>query len=123
MSVIDRDSLIGMVAGPLVWAAHFLFCYVLVSVACAFGFASAAGGGWGTVPILLVIASVLALASIAGLALLAYRRGGEAGGSRRPEDAEAARHRFMSLTAMLLGVLSAIGVVYTSVPLFVLPPC
>lgn len=122
MNVIDRDSLLGMVASPLVWASHFLVCYVLVAVACAFGFASAEGH-WGVVRIVLIIVSVVAVAIIAGLALLAARRWRQSGGSGRPETPEESRHRFMSVAALLLSFLSGIAVAYTAVPLFVLPTC
>lgn len=123
MNVIDRDSLIGMVATPLVWAAHFLVCYILVAVGCAFGFASAAEGEWGLVRVTLVVVTAVALAIIVGLTILAYRRWLQSGGSRRPEGGEESRHRFMSVAALLLGVLSGIGIVYVAVPLFVLPVC
>ena len=121
-NVIARDSLIGMVASPLVWVVHFLICYVLVAVACAFGFATA-GDEWDIVRIVLVIVGAAALLAIGGLTFLAYRRWRQSGGSRPPQGHEQARHRFMSLTALLLGILSGIAVVYTAVPLFVLPTC
>lgn len=123
MNVIDRESLLGMVASPLIWAAHFLLCYTLVGVACAFGFASPAPGEWGIIRISLIIVSILALATIAGLAFLAHRRWRQSGASRRPQDAEQSRHRFMSVAALLLSILSGIGVAYTAVPLFVLSTC
>jgi hypothetical protein len=123
MNLIARDSLIGMVASPLVWAGHFLFCYVLVAVACAFGFATAAEGEWDAIRIVLVIVSALALGLIAVLTFLAYRRWRQTGGSERPRDQDQARHRFMAVAALLLGILSGIGVVYATVPLFMLSTC
>lgn len=123
MNVINRDSLIGMVASPLVWAGHFLACYTVVALACAFGFGTEAGGEWGAVRIVLVIVSAGAVLIIAGLAFLAYGRWRQSGGSETPQDHRQERHQFMSLTALLLSVLSGISVVYTSIPLFVLPLC
>ena len=123
MNVIDRDSLIGMVASPLVWAGHFLVCYILVSLGCAFGFGSETGGEWGTVRIVLLIVSAGAVLVIAGLTFLAYRRWRQSGGSEPPHDHLEERHRFMSVAALLLSVLSGIGVVYTAIPLLALPIC
>lgn len=123
MNIIDRDSLIGMVASPLVWAGHFLVCYTLVALACAFGFGIGTGGEWGTVRIILLIVSAGAVLVIAGLTFLAYRRWRQSGGSEPAQDHRQERHRFMSVAALLLSVLSGVGVVYTAIPLFALPLC
>ena len=123
MNIIDRDSLIGMVASPLVWAGHFLACYIVVALACAFGFGTEAGGEWGIVRIVLLIISTGAVLIIAGLTFLAYRRWGQSGGSEPPHDHRQERHQFMSVAALLLSVLSGIAVVYTTIPLLVLPTC
>ncbi len=123
MNVIDRDSLIGMVASPLVWVAHFLVCYIVVALACAFGFGTEAGGGWGTVGIVLVMVSAGAVLIIAGLTFLAYRRWRQSGGSEPPHDHRQERHQFMSVAGLLLSVLSGIGIVYTAIPLLILPLC
>ena len=123
MNIIDRDSLIGMVASPLVWAAHFLVCYTVVALACAFGFGTETGGEWGIVRIVLLIVSAGAVLVIVGLCFLAYRRWRQSGGSEPPHDHRQERHQFMSVAALLLSVLSGIGVVYTAIPLFALPLC
>ena len=34
----ERDSLFSLIAGPLVWTAHFLTLYVFTAIACARGF-------------------------------------------------------------------------------------
>ena len=123
MNIIDRDSLIGMVASPLIWAAHFLICYTVVALACAFGFGLEAGSEWGVVRIILVGVSLGAVLIIAGLTFLAYRRWRQSGGSESPQDHRQERHQFMSVAGLLLSVLSGIGVVYTAIPLLVLPIC
>lgn len=120
-NVIARDSLIGMVAGPLIWAAHFVTCYTVVALACAFGFGTE--GPWSAVTIALVIVSAVALALIAALTLLAYRRWRQAGSPGQPREPVQARHRFMAVSGMLLCILSGISLVYVSVPLFILSPC
>lgn len=120
MPLIDRDSLIGMVGGPLVWTVHFLVVYVLTAVSCAFGFASAEA--LGPVSLVLIAVSAAALAAIGGLGMVARRRLRRlAGGPGR--DPETGRQRFMAFAALLLCVLSAIAVVYETIPVFVLPPC
>lgn len=123
MNVIDRDSLIGMVAGPLVWAVHFLVCYVVVAVACAFGFGMAGAAEWSAVRSVLMVVSGVALAAIAVLTLLAWRRWFQAGGFRTPKDSVQVRHQFMALGGLLLCLLSAVAVIYVTAPLFFLPTC
>ena len=34
----ERDSLFSLIAGPLVWTAHFLTLYIFTAIACAHGF-------------------------------------------------------------------------------------
>src|ERR671915_2406343 len=34
----ERDSLLSLIAGPLVWTAHFLTVYIFTAIACAHGF-------------------------------------------------------------------------------------
>ncbi|WP_137388778.1 hypothetical protein [Rhodoligotrophos defluvii] len=123
MNVIDRDSLIGMVAGPLVWTAHFLVAYILVAVGCAFGFGTSGPGEWGAVRTAVIIASGIALAIIAVLILLAWRRWTQSGGSETPQNERQARHRFMAVGSLLLCFLSGVAVVYVTVPLFFLAAC
>lgn len=123
MNIIDRDSLIGMVAGPLVWAAHFLVCYIVVAAACAFGFSAANAGAWGSVGTALLVVSGIALAIIAVLTLLAWRRLLQAGAFETPKDEVQARHRFMALAGLLLCFLSGVAVIYVAVPLLFLPVC
>lgn len=123
INVIDRDSLVGMITGPLVWTAHFLTCYVTIAVACAFGFGAGGPGEWGAVRMILLAVTGLALALIAVLILLAWRRWMQAGGFERPQDPTQARHQFMAVGGLLLCFLSALAVIYAAVPLFLLPTC
>lgn len=114
---ISRDSLVGMVGGPLIWAAHFLVVYVFTALACAFRFADRVFLGTSVVTSLMVIATLLALAALAWLGRLAWGRYRGAGGPER------SRHRFFALVTLLLCVLSAIGVAYAGLPLLMLAPC
>ncbi|WP_274426426.1 hypothetical protein [Chelativorans sp. YIM 93263] len=123
MNVIDRDSLVGMVAGPLVWGAHFLTCYIAIAVACAFEFETGGPGEWGTVKTILLAVTGIALALIAVLILLAWHRWMQAGGFEKPRDSTQARHQFMAVGGLLLCFLSVVAVIYAAVPLFFLPAC
>jgi hypothetical protein len=114
---ISPDSLVGMVGGPLVWATHFLAVYVFTALACAFRFADREFLGTSVVTSLTAIATLLALAALAWLGRLAWGRYLGADGAGH------ARHRFFALVALLLCVLSAIGVAYAGLALLMLSPC
>ena len=90
---------------PMLWAAHFLFCYVLAAVWCA-----KRGGGLGLVQAGIAAATVLALVLIALSAWLAWRQWGF-GIEDPPHDDPTARDRtlFQGFATLLLSGLSFLG--------------
>ena len=122
--VIERDSLLGMVGAPIVWAVHFVTVYVLVSLACAFRFAEGRVLGIGIVPFLIGIATLIAVILITMLARLGYRRWRQTEADRRRMDPDLwERRRFMALTALLLSGLSLIATIWVAVPVALIEPC
>lgn len=110
-----RHRLIVLLLAPLVWAAHFLACYVLVSLACAYGFGGVRTG--------IGVLTLLALALIGWHAMSNYREWMDArrvGPVYRP-DADI--RIFFSLNAMLLCAVSAVALVWVAVPAAMLPAC
>ena len=72
----ERDSRFSLIAGPLVWSAHFLTLYVFTALACARGFfhdeilgirlVPLVGSAWSLVAVALIVdALYLVLASLA----------------------------------------------------------
>lgn len=122
--VIERDSLLGMVGAPIIWAVHFVTVYVLVSFACAFGFSGGRILGIGAVPFLIGVVTLIAVVFIALLTRLGYRRWRQTEADRRRMDPDLwARRRFMALTALLLSGLSLIATIWVAVPAFLMDPC
>lgn len=111
-NLFTLDRLTSLVAAPLIWAAHFLFCYVLVSLACAYGF-----GGTG---IGIALATVIALALIGYTALANYRKWRRAQQAKTPGTDIGI---FFSLNSMLLCTVSAIALVWVAYPAAMLPVC
>lgn len=115
----EQASLLKITFGPLIWAGHFLVCYGLVAVACAKGLDIVA------VRTGLIAMSGAALAGIAWLARAAWRQwnvaetGDLVNRGGRAED----RHHFLGHAAFLLTVISAIGVVFASLPLILIGGC
>src|SRR5690606_6551737 len=109
-----RESLWLPVSGPLIWAAHFLLCYVTGAIWCA-KFA-APHGELDTARLLVGTYTLLALALIALAAHHGWRRHRHRTAAPPPHGgaATAKRHRFLGFVAVLLCALSAIAVLYTA---------
>lgn len=112
-----------VIAAPIVWALHFLFCYVWVAVYCEKMGRETPLGDARTV---VIAATVVALAAI-GLAT--HRLWRVRGRSLTDDDFEfehntpEERHRFLSHVALMLCLVSAVGVVYVAIPIFTLATC
>jgi hypothetical protein len=112
-----------VILAPVVWACHFLFCYVYGAVYCAKAGRDASLDGPTQV---IVGATVLALVLI-GLSTLRLWR--VRGRSLTDDDFEfehntpEERHRFLSHVALMLCVLSAVAVLYVAIPMLYLTSC
>ncbi len=104
-SPLAMPSLLRWLAGPLVWAAHFLVVYASESVLCS--------RGWGADAHL----TLIALATVAGLALLFVS-------SRRALAASGAEgSAFMQRVAAALSLLGGLAIVWTALPAVFLSSC
>ena len=112
-----------VIAAPIIWALHFLFCYIYAAIYCEKAGRSAA---LGDVRIAVAVATLLALAGI-GLSTRPLWR--VRGRSLTDDDFEfehntpEERHRFLSHVALMLCALSAIAVLYVAIPVFYLTSC
>lgn len=99
-------------AAPVIWAAHFLFCYVTAAVWCA-----RLGAAASLAPVHIAIAAytAAAVAAIAAIGFIGYRAHRH-GAESPPHDADSAadRHRFLGLATLLLAGLSLLATVYTA---------
>lgn len=127
-SKVERETGTGMdlwrvIVAPIIWAAHFLFCYVYGAIYCAKAGRDAA---LLDVRIAVAIATVLALA---GVGLATRHLWSVRGRSITNDDYEfehntpEERHRFLSHVALMLCVLSAVAVVYVAIPAALLASC
>ncbi len=115
-------SLVRMCAPLGVWALHFVVVYSLQGLACARDIGRAPVAGLDATTWSFVLLTVLALAVIAALGLQALR----AWRAQRPADsgrATSQRNRFLTAVTALSAVLAAIAVVFTALPIALLPTC
>ncbi len=118
----EVETLWTLFTAPVVWALHFVVCYVVVAIFCAKGMASEVS--FGTVRLGLGVFTIAALAMIVLSAYLAWRQWGFGAGDP-PHDAptrEERRH-FQGFATLLLSGLSFAAVVYVAIPLAILAEC
>jgi hypothetical protein len=121
----ERASLVRITVGPLIWAGHFVLSYGGAAVFCAklpqaSEHLALLSGGIG-------VATAAALAGIAwqGRRSFYQWRRGNAGSLTDDDDDGSSedRHQFLGHAALLLAVISAIGVIYTALPAFLTATC
>jgi hypothetical protein len=112
-----------VIAAPIVWALHFLFCYVWAAIYCE----KAGRGAPLDEPRLVVIVATLVALALIGLSTRSLWR--VRGRSLTDDDFEfehntpEERHRFLSHVALMLCVLSAVAVLYVTIPMLYLTTC
>jgi hypothetical protein len=112
-----------VIAAPIVWAFHFLFCYVTVAIYCE---KTGRAASLGDMRIAVAAATVVALAAIGWSSHTLWRVRGR---SLTDNDFEfehntpEERHRFLSHVALMLCVLSAVAVLFVALPAFTLSTC
>jgi len=118
----EIESFWTLFTAPVVWAGHFLFCYISVAIFCAkrgsFDFA------FGTVRVAIAVVTTAALAAIVLSALLAWRQWGF-GTQDPPHDGPSReeRTRFQGFATLLLSGLSFVAVIMTAMPVLFAAEC
>ena len=118
--LISQGSVWIMVAAPTIWALHFVASYTFAATWCAKAGPSLAEPRW-----IIAVMGVLCVALIGWLALLAVRRYGGVFVifEEITESSERARDRFIGHVSLLLCILSAVAIVFTTLPGFFFSTC
>lgn len=126
---LHPENPVGLALPPTIWAGHFLIVYVVTAIACEKRVHDAAPLGVPLLPAAVTLVTVAALAGIAGLILLSWRRfrpvrdAGHLVQERDIARSAPARHRFLALTTLLLGLLSAVATLMVALPAYWVPAC
>jgi len=118
-----RDSLWSLIAGPTIWAAHFLFCYISAAIFCAKSADPTAD--FQILRIVIGVATVVALIGIAIAGTQAvddWRRALNAEWAA-DEDSLQIRRRFVGRAAFLLSGFSAVATVYVGMTVLFVSSC
>jgi len=114
-----KESLWLLIVSPLIWAAHFMSCYLTAAIWCA-KFAPQYGGTLGPVRWTIIGYTLTALVGIAFNGRSGLRRH-RFGSESLPHDFDTPgdRHRFLGFATVLLAGLSAVATLFaTAVVLF-----
>jgi hypothetical protein len=112
-----------VILAPVVWSAHFIVCYVGAAIYCE---------KLGREAALDPVRVFVVLATVAGLSVVGASTRGlwrVRGRSLTDDDFDyeynspEERHRFLSHVALMLSALSAIGMIYVALPVFLLGTC
>ncbi len=107
------------VSALVAWAAHLLVIYGAQATACVAGLAETPVLGTALVPAMVLGATVLALAVVGWVGLRAWGRLPAGAAPRDGRDPSAFLARFTLAAALV----SALAIVWETVPLFYLPFC
>lgn len=115
------ESLWWLTGGPVVWAAHFMLCYVTAAVWCA---KASRVAPLGDLRLLLAGYTVAALGLIAFFGWRGLRQH-RLGKATLPHDEDSAedRHRFLGFSTLLLCGLSFVAVLYVAIAIVVIGTC
>ncbi|QIA22650.1 MULTISPECIES: hypothetical protein [unclassified Mesorhizobium] len=118
----EIETLWTLFTAPVVWAAHFLVCYIGAAVYCAKP--ELIGLSFSAVRAGIAAATLIALSLIALSAWLAWRQWGF-GTDDPPHDDPTRRDRtlFQGFATLLLSGLSFIAVIFTAMPALFLTGC
>ncbi len=112
-----------VIAAPIVWALHFLFCYVYAAIYCE----KTGRGASLDQPTLVVIGATVVALALIGLSTHHIWRVRARSLTDNDFDFEhntpEERHRFLSHVALMLCVLSTVAVLYVTIPMLYLSTC
>lgn len=116
-----KPTLWALVLPPLVWAGHFLFCYLYAAIRCAKGGPSLM---IGDVRAAIAIATALALAVVAASGYAAWAKTRiEGDPAPYDESTDEDRVRFLAVATLLLAALSFVAIVLTALPALFFGDC
>lgn len=118
----EIESLWTLFTAPVVWALHFLACYVGAAIFCEKPYLL--GNDFENLRIGIAVATALSLGLIVLSAVLAWRQWGFGTGDP-PHDDPTRRDRllFQGYATLLLSGLSFIAVVFTALPAIFITDC
>lgn len=118
----SRQRLWIVPASPVIWALHFMACYITAALWC--GVVVGREGPLSSARLAIGVYTVIALAAIAAVGWLGWRAHRHGAGDP-PHDADtpADRHRFLGFATVLLSGLSGVATLYSALAAVFIETC
>ena len=118
---LRRDRLWLLVVSPVIWAAHFMLCYVTAAIWCG---RLGGPGAFTNVRLAIAVYTAAALAGILVTGMMGHRRH-TLGAAELPHDDDTPedRYRFIGFATLLLSGISAVAVVYAALAAVFIETC
>ena len=117
----------GMVGAAIAWALHFYLIWAVTEMGCRLGVGRSDIAGVSVIDALVLLMTLVGGAVIVAAGLTAYRNWRAVSGGTLDDNEvqgrSAGRASFMSILGMAFAVIFMVVVIYTTVPVFVLPTC
>lgn len=117
-----NESLWMLAAAPVIWAAHFMLCYLSAAIWCA----KVVGrdGSLSEVRVAIAVYTGLALIAIGLIGRVGFHRH-RLGSATVPHDFDTPedRHRFLGFATLLLSALSAVATFYVALAALFIGRC
>jgi hypothetical protein len=119
----DGTDLWSVIISPIIWALHFLVCYISAAIYCEkFG----RDASLDNIRTLVIVVTLAALGGILWSTIRLWRVRGRSltdGDFEYEHNTPEERHRFLSHVALMLCLLSAVAVLYVTIPILYLSTC
>jgi hypothetical protein len=116
-----KATLWALILPPIVWAAHFLFCYIFAAVQCA---KAGRENVLDEVRAGIAGATVLALLVVLAAGYVAWAKSRiEGPPPPHGESTDVDRARFLAVSTLLLASLSFVAIVFTALPALFFGDC
>lgn len=117
-----RTTWVVLLAGPVVWAVHFVVVYLVAEAGCTGSGPGLEAFGPPVPSVVTFVATVVAVLACLGVGGWAWRlRGRGPGGLAADESAAVERNRALMTIGLLLALLSAVAVIFVAAPAVWLP--
>ena len=112
--------LLFLTGGLIIWAARFLFAYIFTALACARGFADITILGVGIVPLVVSLATVVAVMACVPILLGGVGAAWAGGGADPAEDRTPG---FIGYVGAAIAALAIMAMVFETLPVALIPIC
>lgn len=119
LKVFKLDHPVSMIAAPLIWAVHFVICYLLVSLACLLGW-NQLRPGINPADIGIAVVTLAALILLGLIAVMNYEKYRDFPGDGSSGDDMSC---FFALNSILLCGISTVALIWVAFPVMMLPTC